>query len=329
MKLLLIGGTRFVGRAIAAEALARGHELTLFHRGQSNPGLFPEAEHLLGDRNGDLSLLDGRSWDVVVDTSGYFPRQVRMLTKKLAGRIDRYVFISSISVYADTHPPTDESSPVATIEDETVEEITSDTYGALKALCEQAAEEILPGQTLIIRPGLIVGPHDPTDRFTYWPARVAAGGEVLAPGRPEAPVQFIDTRDLAVWTLDMAEREATGVYNADSPAGQFTMGQLLETCREVSGSDAVFRWAADDVLLAQGVGPWVELPLWLPDTPEYAGFMEVDCRKAAAAGLTIRPLADTVRDTLEWHHTRTGEMMKSTLSPKKERRILEELAANR
>ena len=210
------------------------------------------------------------------------------------------------------------------IEDESIEEITGDSYGPLKALCEQAAEAALPGRVLIIRPGLIVGPHDPTDRFTYWPVRLARGGDVLAPGKPEAPVQVIDVRDLAAWTLDMAAKRATGIYNADSPGGGMTMQEVLETCREAAGSQTVFHWVPDQFLLEKEVGPWVELPLWIPERPEDAGFMLVDCSRAYAAGLTLRPLLDTARDTLAWHRTRTGETMKQALTAEKEAAVLQE-----
>ncbi len=213
MKLLVLGGTVFLGRHLVEAATARGHSVTLFNRGQHNPELYPEVEKLRGDRDSDLSALQGRRWDAVIDTCGYLPRAVRASAELLADAVDHYTFISSISVYADFHTPAmDESAPVGTLADETVEEVTGETYGPLKALCEQAAERALPGRVLNIRPGLIVGPHDPTDRFTYWPVRVARGGEVLAPGRPHVPVQVIDGRDLAEWTVRMVEaRQVRGL----------------------------------------------------------------------------------------------------------------------
>src|SRR5512136_1410936 len=215
MNLLIIGGTRFVGRHLVEYALARGHTLTLFNRGQSNPDLFPRVEQLHGDRAADLSLLQDRSWDAVIDTCGYVPRIVRLSAQTLAGRTDRYVFISTVSVYAQDNPRgMDENAPLAALKDETIEEITSETYGGLKALCEKAVEAVYPNRALIIRPGLIVGPYDPTDRFTYWPWRTAQGGEVLAPGNPDQPQQIIDARDMARWIVQMVEAKRTGVFNA-------------------------------------------------------------------------------------------------------------------
>src|SRR5579872_4273010 len=232
MKLLILGGTVFLGRHIVEAALARGHEVTLFNRGQHNPDLFPEVEKLRGDRNGDLAALQGRQWDAAIDTSGFVPRVVRASAEALANAVKHYTFISSISVYADfTKLGIDESSPVAKLVDESVEEVTGETYGGLKALCEQAAEEALPGKVLIVRPGLIVGPDDQTDRFTYWPYRVAQGGEMLAPGRPAHQEQFIDVRDLAQWIVRMVEAGKTGVYNATGPDYVLSTQQLLEVCK--------------------------------------------------------------------------------------------------
>jgi 2'-hydroxyisoflavone reductase len=306
MKLLVLGGTVFLGRHLVEAALARGHEVTLFTRGQHNPELFPQVEKLRGNRDGELAVLRGRRWDAAIDTSGYVPRLVRASAELLADQVEHYTFISSISVYADVSKPgLDESTPVGKLEDETVEEVTGETYGPLKALCEQAAEAAMPGRVLIIRPGLIVGPHDPTDRFTYWPHRVAKGGDVLAPGRPERVVQFIDVRDLAEWTLRMVEARHTGTYHATGPDEPLPMQQLLETCKIASGSNARFTWVSDEQLLQEKVGPWMELPLWIPENdPESVGFMRVNVGKAIAAGLTFRPLAETVRDTLAWDATR-------------------------
>ena len=270
MKLLLLGGTRFVGRHFAEAALSRGHELTLFHRGQTNPGLFPEAEEVLGDR--DHTLPSGR-WDAVVDFCGYEPRQVREASKIAA---DRYVFISSISVYADFRiRGLHEGSPVKP---------PDDSYGALKALCERELEE---KPALIIRPGLLVGPHDYSGRFTWWPWRVAQGGEIEVPGRPERPVQILDARDLAAWLLKMVEQEKTGTFNATGPGRALTLGELAEACREVTGSGATFTWVDRDLG-----------PLWMPE--EKSGFYWIDSSRARAEGLTFRSLADTIRDTLAW-----------------------------
>jgi 2'-hydroxyisoflavone reductase len=324
MRLLILGGTRFLGRHLAAEALARGHAVSLLHRGQSSADLFPEAEHLIGDRDGNLEPLRGREWDAVVDTSGYVPRIVRASAELLAGAVGHYAFISSISVYPGFPgvPRIDESSPVGTLGDPTVEEVTGDSYGPLKALCEQAAEALFPGHTLVVRPGLIVGPHDPTDRFTYWPHRVARGGEVLAPGRPGFPVQFIDARDLAAWTLTMAERGQAGTYNATGPSWPVTMGDLLEDSKRASGSDASLTWVPDAFLVEAGAEGWSELPLWVAEA-EAPGLSNVNCAKAYAAGLNFRSVAETVRDTLAWDATRPQDhQWKAGLPAEKEADIL-------
>lgn len=307
MKILILGGTRFLGRAIVDATLGAGHTLTLFNRGQSGPELFPGVEALRGDRTTDLSALAGRTWDAVVDPSGYFPRVVGASADVLRDHVGQYIFISSISVYARPSASSEED-PIGTTEDPTVETITGETYGPLKALCEQAAAARFPGRTLIVRPGLIVGPNDPTDRFSYWPWRIAQGGEVLGPGRPERGIQVIDARDLAAWTLRMIETGATGVFNATSPAGAFSLGELLETSRRVSGSDARVTWAEEGWLLGQGVAAWSDMPVWVPESdPEMAGFFEVPVARAVGAGLSFRPLEATVRDTLAWLATRPAD----------------------
>lgn len=301
MRLLILGGTVFLGRHIVETALARGHEITLFNRGKDNPDLFPQVEKLRGDRTADLSPLAGRQWDAVIDTSGYLPRVVRASAELLAPAIGHYTFISTISVFADNSIiGMDESAPVAELHDELTEEVTGETYGPLKARCEAMVEEALPGRTLVIRPGLIVGPHDPTDRFTYWPHRIAAGGEVLAPGRCNQPVQVIDVRDLAEWIVRMVERAATGTYNATGPEDPLPLGDIFNTCAAASGSDARLTWVSEQFLLEAGVAPWTDLPLWLPDTPDMAGMLQVDCSKARAAGLSFRPLGETAAGTLDW-----------------------------
>lgn len=302
MKILILGGTHFLGRHLAEAVLTRGHELTLFNRGKTNPGLFPAAGELRGDRDGQLDALRGKSWDAVIDTCGYVPRLVRASAELLADSVHRYTFISSISVYADlSRPGVDESGSLHSLADETTEQVTGETYGGLKALCEQAAEAAMPGRVLSVRAGLIVGPHDPTGRFTYWPRRVARGGEVLAPGRPDRRVQFVDVRDLAVWIITMIERGESGTYNATGPREPLAIGELLDVCRTVTGGDATFVWVSEAFLKEKGVVPYAELPLWIPE--ELAGFGEVDCRRAFALGLTTRPLADTVRDTFDWDAT--------------------------
>ncbi|MCI0580200.1 MAG: SDR family oxidoreductase [Chloroflexi bacterium] len=323
MKLLILGGTLFVGRSLVEAALARGHEVTLFNRGQHNPELFPQVEKLRGNRDGDLEALKGRQWDAAVDTCGYVPRIVRASAELLAGAVNHYTFISTISVYADfSRPGINEDDPVGKLEDESVEEVNGETYGPLKALCEQAAEAAMPGRVLTVRPGLIVGPHDPTDRFTYWPWRVAQGGQVLAPGRPDHQAQIIDVRDLAEWNLRLIEAGQTGLYNATGPDYPLTLGQVLDTSRQVSQSDATFTWVDETFLLAAGVQPWIELPLWLPGE-EYAGLHHVEVGKAVAAGLTFRPLPDTVRDTLAWAQTRPADhQWRAGLPPEREQELL-------
>ena len=323
MKILIIGGTVFLGRHLVDAALAGGHELTLFNRGQHNPDLYPEIEKRRGDRTSDLSALEGRTWDAVIDTCGYVPRVVRMSVDLLADAVQHYTFVSTLSVFPDLSTPgLDESAPVRTLEDETTEEITGETYGPLKALCEKVVLEAMPDRSLIIRPGLIVGPFDPSDRFTYWPYRVARGGEVMAPGSPDRTIQFIDARDLAEWTIRMVERRATGLYNADGPDHPLTMETLLQSCKDVSGSDAHFTWVDDAVLLESGATPWMEIPLWVPEE-ERAGFFAFDCSKAIREGLTFRQLQETVGDTLEWASTRPADYQwRAGLDPEKEASIL-------
>ena len=324
MHLLFLGGTVFLGRHMVQSALDRGHAVTLFNRGQHNPELFPEVEKLRGDRDGGLEVLRGRQWDAVIDPSGYFPRVVGASADRLADAAGHYTFISSLSVYKLPYDGVlDETAPVETLPEDKqgLEEITGETYGALKVLCEQSVSRAFPGRDLLIRPGLIVGPHDPSDRFTYWPARVARGGEVLAPGRPERPVQFIDVRDLADWIIRLVEARATGVYNATGPQSPLSMGALLEECRLVSGSDTRFTWVDESVLLAHNVAPYTELPLWVP--AEARDFDRFDCAKAFASGLTPRPLADTLRATLAWEATRpTDQPRRNGLTPEREAELL-------
>ncbi len=323
MDLLILGGTRFVGRHLVTAALDRGHRVTLFNRGQSAPDLFPEVETLRGDRDGNLSALRGREWDAVVDTCGYVPRIVRASAGLLADAVDRYVFISSISVYEDSLPPgADESAPVAALEDESIEEVTGETYGALKALCERAAEDAMPGRVVGVRPGLIVGLHDPTGRFAYWPVRAARGGEALAPGRPDRPVQFVDARDLGRWLVSMAERGEPGTYNATGPEDTLTMGSMLEACAEATGNDVNFTWVDDAFLEERDVQPFMGLPLWLPE--RYAGLAAVDNSRAVAAGLHFRPLKETVGDVLEYERGLHGAQYDAGLDPGRERELLEE-----
>lgn len=308
MRILIIGGTRFLGRHLVEAALTRKHEVTLFNRGKSNPDLFPHLETILGDREKDVDKLQGRIWDTVIDVAGYIPRFVRLSAEALEPNVGRYVFISTISVYENFRKPgIDESYPVGKLEDETVEEITGETYGPLKALCEKIVQELYGERALIIRPGLIVGPHDPTDRFTYWPVRVARGGNVLAPQSPEAATQIIDVRDLSEFTLKLIEENASGIYNVTGPNYELTMGKLLEVSKQVSGSDANLKWASVEFLTQNNIAPWSDMPAWVPDDEEGVGLSRIDISKAIGAGLKFRPLEKTVRDTLEWAGTRSSD----------------------
>lgn len=302
MRLLLLGGPRFLGRAVVDAALESGHELTLFNRGTTNPDLYPDVERIVGDRKESLEPLAGREWDAVVDTCGYLPRDVRASAESLASSAV-YCFVSSISVYADFRAPRDEDSPVAALGDLRDDEVTNESYGALKALCEEAVRDVFEKRALNVRPGLIVGPHDPTGRFTYWPHRIARGGDVLAPAPPEAPTQVIDVRDLGEWIVSLCERRVGGTFNATHPGCAWH--ELLATCRAVTGADATITWVSPEFLVEQGVGPWIELPLWLVDPDaEYAD--RVDVSRAVDAGLVFRPLDDTVRATLEQAETVDG-----------------------
>jgi 2'-hydroxyisoflavone reductase len=308
MKILIIGGTRFLGRHLVESALARGHKVTLFNRGKTDPTLFPQLETILGDREHDLDKLSGRVWDAVIDVAGYVPRIVRLSAQGLERSLGLYVFISSVSVYASfSKVGIDESDAVGKIEDESFEEITGESYGPLKALCEKAVQDIYGERALIVRPGLIVGPNDPTDRFTYWPVRVARGGDVLVPEKPNVPVQIIDVRDLSDFIIKLIEEKASGIYNATGPDSELTLGAMLEACKEVSGSDANFRWASVEFLNQNNIAPWSDMPVWVPDTEEDAGFSRVDISKAINAGLTFRPLEETVRDTIDWAATRPSD----------------------
>lgn len=336
MKLLIIGGTVFLGKHLIEAALARGHEVTMFNRGRRDDGMFPEVERLRGDRRTDLSALEGRSFDAVIDTCGYVPSAVRATARLLADKAEHYTFISSQSVYADFDVPhADESHPVQQLTDEQVREAEAiepggnivavsygEMYGGLKALCERAVEAEMPGRALSIRAGLIVGPDDYSDRYTYWVRRVAAGGEVLAPGEPERPVQLVDVRDLADWLVRMAESRRTGIFNATGPDGVLTMREMLEACRSASESDATLTWVTDEFLKEAEVAGWSEMPLWLPPEANVVNFFSVDCRKAFEAGLTFRPPAETARATLEWDRQRDAPELRAGLKREREEELL-------
>jgi len=316
MNLLVIGGTRFLGRHLVDAALARGDSITLFNRGQSSAAVPAAVRWIQGDRQGDLSgLADGR-WDAVIDTCGYLPADVARMAAALAGRVGCYAFISSVSAYASSALPNAEDAPLGQIDDPDTTVVDGRSYGPLKALCEAAVTRALgEAQSLLIRPGLIVGPHDPTGRFTWWPARLARaaqdGQPVLAPGEPARPLQFIDARDLAAWTLHLLDTGARGAFNAVAPPGFTHWGALLAACAQAAGVAPAVRWVPDARLLAAGVQPWSDLPLWLPaagpDAAEHAAFMAVPVGKALAAGLAIRPVAHTVADTLGWWRSLPAE----------------------
>jgi 2'-hydroxyisoflavone reductase len=313
MKILVLGGTLFLGRAFVAAALGAGHEPTLFTRGRTNPHLFPDAEKVHGDRNEDLSALAGRSWDAVADMSTFLPRAAALSADALRDRTGRYLYVSSISAYADLSIAPVEGAHTASADpaSESIED-----YGGLKALCEQIVEARYGERALVVRPGLIVGPHDPTGRFTYWPHRVARGGDVLVPGLRGDLKQFIDVRDLGEWLVRMLELDAGGLFNATGLSLPF--GELLETCRTVTESDARFVYVPGETLVAEGVGEWMELPLWIAD-PAYVAMQRADVSRAVAAGLTFRPLAETVRATLAEAETQEGV----GLAPERERELLE------
>ncbi|MBA2311855.1 MAG: NAD-dependent epimerase/dehydratase family protein [Actinobacteria bacterium] len=303
MRLLVLGGTQFVGYHIVGAALGRGHDVTTFTRGQTRPDAWPKAESLHGDRDGDLSALEGGSWDAVIDTCGYVPRVVRRSVELLSPAVTHYIFISTESVYADlSGTGIDEVAALASMPDESVEEITEETYGPLKVLCEQVVTAAMPETSLIVRPGYVVGPRDHTDRFTYWVRRIAHGGEVLGPGPAERPFQVIDGRDMGEWIIAMTERRDAGVFNASGPDYRLTFDAMLEDCRKATGSDARVTWVDDALLARAGVTP-DDLPLWEPAEGGSLGGFEADSSRAIAAGLTFRPLVETAIDTLEWDRT--------------------------
>jgi 2'-hydroxyisoflavone reductase len=312
MRILVLGGTAFVGRHLVASALGRGHAVTLFNRGRANPGLFPEAEHLVGDRDGGLGVLAGGRWDAVIDTSGYVPRLVRDSAEALADRVGRYVFISTISVYDDPAPGADEAAPLRTIEDPTVETVTGETYGALKVHCERVVEATYGDRSLIVRPGIIAGPHDPTDRFTHWAVAMAGAGPVIAPSPASAPVQVIDARDLADWTLRMLEAGASGTYNAVGPAEPVTRAGFLDALRPPGGTARIV-WVDTERVEAEGLEPGKVFPFWT--APEDAGILAVSAARARRAGLTLRPLAETARDTVAWVAAEPERALKYDLAP--------------
>jgi len=325
-KILVLGGTGFIGPHMVREALRRGHEVTLFNRGKSNSTLFPDIELLVGDRNNGLDSLKGRKWDAVIDNSGYVPRHVTDSARLLSPSVSHYLFISSISAYASFEKPNHEDSPLATMADETVEEVTGETYGPMKALCERkAAAEIGSERLTILRPTYICGPGDHTDRFSYWPVRTMQGGDMLWPGTPEDKTQIIDVRDLANFVVDCVEKRITGTYNTVTPAGSYSMGNLLTDCMAVTATQVTPTWvnaAFVDEQIGRGRR---SLPIWAPPKGEYAGVAFVSGQRAVAKGLHNRPVRETARDLIGWWKTlpeeRTQEI-RAGLTAEREAEIL-------
>jgi 2'-hydroxyisoflavone reductase len=299
MRILVLGGTRFVGRHLVEAARAEGHAVAVFNRGRT-PLRRGDVEHLAGDREtGDLQSLSSRDWDVCLDVNGYLPQHVRASASLLADRVARYAFISTASVYArNGAAPIDEASPLHVAPAGEVEAMTPELYGPLKVACEEAVARAFPGRELIIRPGIVAGPYDPTNRFDWWVGRLARGGEVLAPDTPKSPVQVVDGRDLAQFAMALMARQATGIFNVCGAPSTF--GELLHACRAGTGSNATLTWVSEQLLVAEGVEPFTELPLWLPISPEIRAFSAISNARARAAGLELRSLAETARDTWEW-----------------------------
>jgi len=334
MKILILGGTIFVGRHIVEAALARGHEVTLFNRGRTGSNLFDSVERISGDRSESLEALKARHWDVIIDTSGYVPRVVQKSCEALQNNCESYVFISTGSVYKDkSKPGISEDNEILEPKDPDASEWTDDTYGELKAGCEVMVRNVFAERALIIRPGVVVGPHDPTDRFTYWPVRIKAGGKVLAPGASDRPIQFIDGRDLGTWTIFLSESKATGIFNAIGPDYRLTMSKFLDTCKTVADSKAELIWVSDQKLFEHKVEAWTEMPFWIPENSETSGMALRNNSKGIQAGLTFRPLPETIADTLEWwQREKSDSSLKAGLSKEREAELINtvigELAQN-
>ncbi len=331
LKILILGGTAFLGPEVVEAAQARGHTVTLFNRGKTRPNLFPGVEKLRGDRDPKkdegLKALEGREWDVVIDNCGYFPRMVKASADLLAANVKQYIFVSSISALkGGAAPNSDESAPVETLSDPTVESFGAgfENYGGLKALCEAAAEAAMPGRVTNIRPGFIVGPGDVTGRFNYLPLRAREGGEMLGPGTPNDPLQWIDVRDLAEWIVKCAEAKTVGVFVATGPASGGTIGEVVDTSIRIAKEnadaapkdanvkpvDTTVTWVPTEFLMSLGVSPGGDLPIWVPPVGESAGFHRWNVSKAVAAGLTFRPVAETIRGIYRWYDPLTPEQQK-------------------
>ena len=326
LKILVLGGTGFIGPHMVREALRRGHEVSLFNRGRTNNELFPDLKLYKGDRNSGLQSLEGGNWDVVVDNSGYVPRHVEDSARLLSSVVSHYLYVSTISVYAVSPAPITEESPLATMEDETVEEVTGETYGPMKGLCEQRVlTEVGADRTTILRPTYICGPGDRTDRYTYWPVRTLRGGEMLWPGTPEDDIQIIDVRDFANFTVACVEQKTPGIFNTVTPLRSFKMGDLMEDSLAVTGSDMAPVWVDKAFISENEVADGGGLPIWEHPDGEYAPLSLVDGSRAVAAGLKNRPTRETARDTISWWKTLPAdrsESLRAGLSAEKEADLL-------
>lgn len=333
LNILILGGTGFIGPYQVRYAVARGHKVAVFNRGRRQAGLPDSVEHLQGDRDtGDLASIKGRTWDVVIDNPTTLPFWVRDAGQVLKGKTDHYMFVSTISVYAHYKKAgMDEDYELAAYtapEDPmTIKRMTGPLYGPLKVLSEKECEKWFPGKVTVVRPGLIVGPNDPTDRFSYWPVRVDRGGEVLCPGTPADPVQVIDARDLSEFIVRLAEDKVTGTYNATGPRAQLSMAEMIYGCRAASSgsNDVRFTWVDQAFLAEQKVNGWSDMPTWIPSGPDNAGWSRVSIARALAKGLTFRPLAETARDTVAWFKTLPAERqakMLAGLTPEREQAVL-------
>ena len=331
LRVLILGGTRFIGVYMTELALKRGHSVTLFNRGETNPQLFPKVEKLKGDRNGQLDSLQGRKWDAVIDDSGFVPRHVGLSAALLAPNVRQYLFISSVSVYASFATPADEDSPVGQLADASTEKVDENTYGPLKALCERAAAAAMPGRLSVLRPGYIVGPGDNSDRFTYWPARAARGGDMLAPDSPGDPIQFVDVRDLARFAIDLLERNVAGTFNVVSSPDQFTMGDLVQAsvrCANALAKPSIPPrpvWVSTEFLKQYGVALATDTPIWCDPVGADAAFAKTSVARALQAGLKVRAMNETVCDTLAWHLQRSDSeraTLKAGIDPAREQAVL-------
>lgn len=334
MKVLILGGTRFLGKALVEEGLKRGHEITLFNRG-NNKEAFSDVEQLIGDRDGDVSQLENRKWDVVMDTCGFAPHQINKIGAVLENSIEHYTFISSISVYKDWIPLNiAEDYHLQSMQSDRLKDVEEgrispyEHYGALKVLCESEAEKYWPGRVLHIRAGQLVGSFDYTDRLPYWVQRVAEGGNIVVPGRPDRPIQLIDVKDIATWVFDMVKKRKAGTFNVTGPDYELTMEELLNTCKAVTNSDAEFVWADEQFVLDHQIQPWTEMPLWIPEYFPLEGETEpwkmgISVKKALDAGLSFSPLEETILDVYQWEKARQDSKRKTGISREKEQELLD------